>query len=249
MRLLKVLNEDLTSPFQGFQFEIGKKYVCRDFDTSDTECSTGFYATDFNGLAYSLNKDGNKHGVFEVEVGGRSKEFSQFKRRFEEMTVVRQLSEEEIKAGVLACEEAEGYKVLEACYPVHPFSIEPIPLEEALVLFKKWTLIRASIRDSVRASVWGSEWDSVMSSVWCSVASSMMGSVVDSVVGLVWASIWSYISSLFPNVKQWRYVEHAEGVNPFQSGIDLWNGGYMLSFYDNVWRLHTKNGIAWEGTV
>lgn len=257
MRLLKVLNEDLTSPFQSFQFELGKKYVCSDFDTSDTGCSTGFYATDFNGLVYSLNKDGNRHGVFEVEVGGRSKEFNQFKRRFEEMTVVRQLSEEEIKAGLLACEASEGYKVLEACYPVHPFSIEPIPLEEALVLLKKWTLIRASVKDSVRASVkdsvrasvWGSAWDSVMSSVWCSVESAMVGSVVDSVVGLVWASVWTYISSLFPNVKQWRYIEHAEGANPFQSGIDLWNGGYMLSFYGNVWRLHTKNGIAWEGTV
>lgn len=138
MRLYKVLNNDLTSPFQGFQFELGKKYVCENFDTSDTECSTGFYATDFNGLVYSLNKHGEARSVFEVEVGGRSREFSRFKRRFEEMTVIRQLSDDEIKAGLLACEASEGYKVLEACYPVPPFSIEPIPLDGALVLLREW---------------------------------------------------------------------------------------------------------------
>ena len=48
MKLLKVLNKDLTSPYQGFEFELGKKYVCDDFDTSGNECSKGYYAVDFN---------------------------------------------------------------------------------------------------------------------------------------------------------------------------------------------------------
>jgi len=289
MKLLKVLNEDLTSPYQGFEFELGKKYVCDDFDTSDKECSNGFYAVDFNGLVYAINKDGKKHSVFEVEVGGRSKEFNQFKRRYEEITIVRELSDDEIKEGLLACEEKEGYKVCEACYPIHPFSVEPIPLEDAKKLLQEWKKVgasvmdsvrasvmdsvRASVMDSVRDSVWDSVMDSVRDSVWDSVRASVMDSVMDSVrdsvrasVGdlvwdLVWASVWvsvwasvtasvwAYVSSLFPNIKKWKYINHKEGVNPFKSCIDLWKGGYVPSFDGKVWRLHTKDGIVWEGDV
>lgn len=249
MRLYKVLNNDLTSPFQGFQFKLGKKYVCSDFDASNMECSTGFYATDFNGLVYSLNKDGEKHSVFEVETGGRSKEFNKFKRRFEEMTVIRQLSEEEIKAGLLACEASEGYKVLEACYPVQPFSIEPIPLEEALVLLREWASVMDSVGDSIGDSVGDSVWASVWASVMDSVGDSVWYSVKASVWGSVRNSVKAYTSSLFPNISEWEHVEYIEGVNPFQSGIDLWKGGYVPSFDSSVWRLRTKNGIAWEGKL
>ena len=231
MKLLKVLNENLTSPFQGFQFEMGKEYVCDDFDESSEECSNGFYATDFNGLSYSLNKDGKKHGVFEVEVSGKSKEFDQFKRRYEKMTIVRQLTEDEIKAGLVACAESEGYNVLESCYPVHPFKMEPaITVDEAVVLLEAWT----KVGDSVGASVW----DSVRDSVRDSVGDSVWASVRD--------SVWAYISSLFPNIKSWKYTTGAEGVNPFQSRLDLWRAGYVASFDGNIWRLHTKNGIVYE---
>lgn len=278
MKLYKVLNKDLTSPFQGFQFELNKKYVCKDFDTSTEECSRGFYATDFNGLVYSLNRGGKKHSVFEIEVGGKSREFNQFKRRFEEITILRQLSEDEIKTGLLACEEAEGYKVLEACYPVNPLTIEPISLEEALVLLEQWkktrksiwgsvrtsvegsvrTPIEGSVRASIRTSVWDSVWapiwasiwasvgDSVWTSAWTSVWASAGNSAVDSAVDSAGDSVWAYTSSLFPNVKKWKYIKQAKGVNPFQSCIDLWRGGYVPSFDGHIWRLHTKNGIVWD---
>ena len=245
MKLYKVLNKDLTSPYQGFEFELGKKYVCDDFDTSDEECSNGFYAVDFNGLVYALNKDGKKHAVFEVELGGRSKEFNQFKRRYEEITILRELSEDEIKAGLLACEEKEGYKVCEACYPIHPFSVELIPLEDAKKLLHKWR----KVGDFVEASVLTSVRDSVRDSVEDSVRASVLASV--------WASVWdsardsarAYISSLFPNIKKWKYVNHEDGVNPFQSCIDLWKGGYVPSFDGKTWRLHTKAGIVWKEDV
>ena len=225
MKLLKVLHKDLTSPYQGFEFELGKTYVCDDFDTSDEECSNGFYAVGFNGLVCAINKDGKKHSVFEVEVGGRSKEFNQFKRRYEEITIVRELSDDEIKEGLLACEEKEGYKVCEACYPIHPFSVEPIPLEDAKKLLQEWKKVWALIIASVRASV---------------------GALVGA---SIWDSVWAYVSSLFPNVKKWKYINHTEGVNPFKSCIDLWKGGYVPSFDGKVWRLHTKDGIVWEGDV
>ena len=257
MKLYKVLNKDLTSPYQGFQFELGKKYVCDDFDTSGNECSKGFYAVDFNGLAYAINNGGQKHSVFEVEVGGRSKEFNQFKRRYEEITIVRELSDDEIKEGLLACEEKEGYRVCEACYPVHPFEVNPMPLEDAKKLLEEWKKVWASIwasiwdsvRASVRASIWASIWDSVRASVRASVRDSVMDSVRASVRASVMDSIWAYISSLFPNIKKWKYVNHEDGVNPFQSCIDLWKGGYVPSFDGKTWRLHTKDGIVWEEDV
>ena len=250
MKLYKVLNKNLTSPYQGFQFEIDKKYVCDDFDTSGNECSKGFYAVDFNGLAYAINNGGQKHSVFEVEVGGRSKEFNQFKRRYEEITIVRELSDDEIKEGLLACEEKEGYRVCEACYPVHPFEVNPMPLEDAKKLLeewkKVWASVRASIWDSVGDSIWNSVRDSIWNSVWDSVMDSVGDSVMDLVRASVRASVWAYISSLFPNIKKWKYVNHEDGVNPFQSCIDLWKGGYVPSFDGKTWRLHTKDGIVWE---
>ncbi len=253
MKLYKVLNKDLISPYQGFEFELGKKYVCDDFDTSDDECSKGFYAVDFNGLVYAINNGGQKHSVFEVEVGGRSKEFDQFKRRYEEITILRELAEDEIKTGLLACEEKEGYKVCEACYPIHPFAIEPILLEDAKKLLQEWkkvmTSVGTSVWDSVRVSVWDSVWVSVRVSVWDSIGDSVRASVGASVGDSVWASVWAYISSLFTNIEQWKYVKHEAGVNPFQSGINLWKGGYVPSFDKKTWRLHTKNGIVWEEDV
>ena len=253
MKLLKVLNKDLTSPYQGFKFELGKKYVCGNFDTSDKECSNGFYAVDFNGIVYALNRSGRKHSVFEVEVGGRSKEFNQFKRRYEEITILRELAEDEIKEGLLACEEKEGYRVCEACYPVHPFEVNPMPLEDAKKLLEEWKKVRGSDRysvwnsvwDSVKVSVWDSVWASVWDSVWDSVRASVRASVWDS----VWDSARAYISSLFTNIEQRKYVKHEAGVNPFQSGINLWKGGYVPSFDGKTWRLHTKDGIVWEEDV
>ena len=258
MKLLKVLNKNLTSPYQGFQFELDKKYVCDDFDTSDDECSCGFYAVDFNGIVYALNHSGRKHSVVEVEVGGRSKEVNQVKRRSEEITIIREWTIGEIKEGLLACEGTEGYKAYEACYPIHPFSVEPIPLEDAKKLLQEWRKarapvrapVRASVWDSVRASVWDSVGDSVWDYVWVSVVNSIRVSVWASVGASdwdsVWDSVWAYISSLFTNIEHWKYVNHEEGVNPFQSCIDLWKGGYVPSFDGKVWRLHTKDGIVWE---
>ena len=114
-----------------------------------------------------------------------------------------------------------------ACYPVNPLKLnKPFDNEKALKLLKEW--------DSVGFSVW----DSVRDSVWDSVGFSVWGSVRDSVWDSVWDLAYAYISSLFPNVKKWKYIEHEEGINPFQAGIDLWHMGLVPSFDGKVWRLH-----------
>ena len=114
-----------------------------------------------------------------------------------------------------------------------------------------WDSVGASVRVSVMASVMASIRDSVMDSVGASVMDSVMASVWDSVrvsvMDSVMASVWAYMSSLFPNVKKWKHTEHAEGVNPFQPAIDLWHMGLVPTFDGKVWRLHSKNGIEWEG--
>ena len=62
MKAYKVLTKGLKSPFllQDFQYEIGKSYVCDDFDPDIgydflISCSQGFHATDIEGILYSYN--------------------------------------------------------------------------------------------------------------------------------------------------------------------------------------------------
>ncbi len=127
-----------------------------------------------------------------------------------------------------------------------------------------WDSVGASVRDSVWDSVWDSVRASVRDSVWDSVGASVGDSVRDSVGDSVRASVWNsvgtsvwasvrdsvraFISSGFPDIKKWKYIEHKEGVNPFQSCIDLWNKGFVPSFDGKKWRLHSgeKAEIVFE---
>ena len=127
---------------------------------------------------------------------------------------------------------------------------------EASVGNSVWNSVGYSVRDSVRASVGYSVGNSVRdsvgnsaeasvgNSVWNSVEASMGNSVWNS----VWASVWAYTSSYF-KLDKWKYVEHKKGVNPFQSCIDLWEKGLVPSFDGTIWRLHSSEGIIWEGKI
>ena len=135
---------------------------------------------------------------------------------------------------------------------VNPFELGTIKVyKKDIALLKQWASVWASVRDSVRdsvgASVWDSVWDSVGASVWASVWDSVGASVWASVRDSVRASVRAYTSSYF-NIKQWEYVEHKKGANPFQSAIDLWERGLVPSFDGKLWRLHGKDGkILWGG--
>ena len=242
MKKLKVLNKDMTSPFQGFKYEIGKEYVCEDFDTDiKNDCSNGFYATDIEGLPYSWNIN---RKVFEVKVSGKSVIIDPYKQRFEKQTVIREINKKELIILAKKEEERLGYKLSEVIFPINPLLIKrgEVTLKE-IELLKKW----ASVRASVWVSVWDSVWDSVgapvWASVWASVGDSVWASVGDSVRAPVWDSVWdsgwAYISSLFPNITKWKYIEHKEGINPFQAGIDLWKSGLVPSYDGKTWRLHS----------
>jgi hypothetical protein len=284
MKKHKVLNPDLRSPYQDFKYKIGKKYVCKNFDEDPKkDCSYGFYATDIEGLLYSFNI--NKK-IFEVEVGGKSVIYNQFKQRFEKQTIIRECSFDEIKVLALQEEEKLGYKLSEALFPFHPFHVEgKLNRSKHIELLKQWASVGASVWDSVGASVgasvrdsvwasvgdsvgasvgasvWDSVWasvgDSVRDSVWASVGDSVGASVGASVRDSVWASVWAsvgasvgaYMSGLFPNIQDWKYIKHENGKNPFQPCINLWKDGLVPSFDGKVWWLHNKNGIVWKGEL
>ena len=266
-KVLRLVNGELISPYRNYNYGkledvLGKKMVCEDFDDNENEdCSTRFYATDIEGLIYSLNKHKDNR-VFEVEMGGRSVINSEYKQGFEKQTIIRMLPKSEVRKLIREQSKKMGWDYYHVCYPVDPLKIDkPFDKDKALVLLREWDSVGASVRASVgssvgnsvgysvRASVVDSVWNSVGSSVGYSVGYSVGNSVGNSVgysvgnsVGYsvrasVVDSVYAYISSLFPNIKKWEHFEHKEGINPFQSCIDLWHLGLVPSFDGNVWRL------------
>jgi hypothetical protein len=89
------------------------------------------------------------------------------------------------------------------------------------------------VRDSVRDLVG----DSVRDLVWDLVGDSVRDLVWDSVWNSVRVSVGAYISSFF-DLKEWKYIKHEPGENPFQPCIDLWEQGLVSSFDGKTWRLH-----------
>ena len=259
MRKLKVLKSNMETPFQNYQMELGKKYVCENFDPNPDElCSNGFYATDVEGLTYSINQHKDNR-VFECEVGGQSVTINQYKQRFETIELIRELNRDEIEQLALAAEPELGYKLCEAIYPINPLIGDPKEVtEREIELLKQWIAVRYAveasleysvsgiIRDSIGNSVKDPVRDIVRESVGDSVRDSIGNSIRVSVKDAVWISvqdsIWAYISSLFPNVKKWEGIDHAEGENPFQPSIDLWRSGFVPSYDGTTCRLHSGKG-------
>lgn len=104
-----------------------------------------------------------------------------------------------------------------------------------------------SVWDSVRACVWDTMRDSTAVDVWYSVSDSVRPSVWNSMRDSVWASVSAYFSSFF-KLKEWKYTNNEPFINPFQSGIELWEMGLVPSFDGKIWRLHSgKNAdIVYE---
>jgi hypothetical protein len=246
--LLKVVNANLTSPFKGFQFKVGKKYVCPDFDPDPrNECSNGFYATEIEGLTYSYRPD---RRVFEVSVGGRNANADAiYKRRWEEMTLIREVFRPEIEVLAVAHEPVCGYLLSEAIYPVNPLLLpQRTPTDADIALLKQWASVWTSVWISVFDSVGDSFWASVFDSVRNSVRISLRESVRNRVRAIVFDSVLAYIGSLFPGIKTWKHINHVPGVYPFQPAVDLWRSGLVPSYDGKAWRLHSgeKAEIVWE---
>lgn len=261
--LYKVLKDDMVSPFQYYTYELHKEYHCDNFDSNpDNDCSHGFYATDMDGIIYCYR---HYSKLFECQVWGAEVEINQFKRRYENIKLVREVTQQEIKQLAKELESEVGYKLEEALFPINPLVVERNygVTKEEIGLLKQWISVQDNMQDSIQGSikgsiqdsiwhsvldsVWGSVWGSVLNSVWSrvwgSVLTSVADSVLDGVLGRVWGSVLDiyhvYISSLFPNIKKWKYIDHTLGENPFQPCIDLLHKGLIPSFDGNIWRLHS----------
>jgi len=259
---LKVLNPGLISPYQNFQYEIGKRYICKDFnDDPSVDCSRGFYATDIEGLPYSWNIN---RECYEVQVTGKSVYINIYKQRFEKQKILRKVEKDELISLAKEKDKELGYKLSKILFPVNPLLIKAKRVTgKEIRLLNKWTSVgdsvwtsvwasvRASVGDSVGASVWTSVWASVGDSVVDSVVDSVGASVRDSVRDSVEDSVVAYISSLFPNIKEWKYIKHKKGISPFQPCIDLWKSGFVPSFDGKTWRLHVGEAakIVYELTT
>ncbi len=230
MKKYKVLFENLQSPFQGFQFRMGKKYHCKDFDENPKiECSRGFYATDVEGLPYSFNTN---MVVYECEVWGKQVIINPYKQRFENIELIKKIPHSEIKKLAKKEEKRLGYILSEILFPVNPLLIkrEKKVSKEEIGWLEKWIKVENLAEDSIRDSVGNSigDGDSIGDSVWNSVSRTIQG--------LERSSVWAYVSSLFPNIKEWKYFEGIQ--NPFDSGVKLWKAGLVLSLDRTTWRLH-----------
>ena len=137
---IKVLKEDMISPFQNMLYEIGKTYTAKDFNSDKKiSCATGLYATDIDGVPYSWNIH---QRAFEAEVWGKEVLYDQYKQRFENMKLIRELSVEELVARAKREEPRLGYKLSEVINPVHPLLLPPKEVTDREVLWlKKWDLV------------------------------------------------------------------------------------------------------------
>jgi len=134
----------------------------------------------------------------------------------------------------------------EALNPINPLKVRRHkPSKNDILLLKEWASVWdsgwASVGASVRASVWDSVWASVRDSIWDSVRASVGASVWASVRASVGDSVRGYISSLFPEIKNWKYLK--EGQN-FNSCAALWRKGLVPSFDGKIWRLHSGKDMA-----
>ncbi len=264
MKKYKVLNKDKTSPFKNFKYMLGKEHHVPEIDMcKDNDCSYGLYATDLEGILYSNLSDGKQ--VYECEVRGKEVVIDQFKQRFEYLKLIRKVPLKELEPMLKKESKKLGYDLYRALIPVNPLASKPNkPTKKDIANLKKWYSVRESVRESVGESVresvgdsvgysvgesvWDSVGESVWDSVWNSVWNSVRYSVRYSVRDSVWDSVGAYVSSLFPNIKDWKYIDHKKGINPFQSCIDLWHRGFVPSFDGEIWRLHSgkKAEIVFE---
>ncbi len=153
MKLLKVFDRGLISPFQDFQYEKGEWYTCTYFDPDpDIECSEGFYATEIDGLPYCFNI---RKIVHEVEVDGRSVEISQYKRRYEKIRVGRRIWRPELIRLAQEKSNSVGYKLDEVLFPFNPLTGNANnPTSKDIKSLEKYIKVWASVWDSSGASVW-----------------------------------------------------------------------------------------------
>ena len=218
-KLTRLDGMDFYSGTVDYAGSIGKIIRITDYDTSSNPCGRGLHASRNPNDCFIGAKIPCR--AFRVKGINRLAGDKQ-KSRYKALKIIAEIKD---------LNKLFGWNYTEAINPIHPFKIKPPKItENEIALLKVWDSVGDSVRDSVRGSVRASIWGSVGASIW------------DSVRGLVWDSVgdsvWGYIGSLFPDIKNWKYISHEKGIYPYQCCVDLWKQGLVPSYDGKVWRLH-----------
>lgn len=166
---------------------------------------------------------------------------------------------------------ATGVRLWEAGNPLDPLQVPPadrIPLSEAIELMHQWisgwkpiapgASPWTTVGESITASLWEPHGDFIVENVWSSALESISVTLVggvadklgrffeDAVHDVVFASIHkctiSYLTTFFTRIPD---------LGVFHSGAHLWRGGFVPSFDNKTWRLHTGElaEVVWERTM
>lgn len=149
--------------------------------------------------------------------------------------------------------------------------------DKHISLLKKWNSYRASIKNSIYNSNVASIWESTEYRIWKSIGGSIRDSIWASISEIIDDSYYEYGRDFYKNSvrisiynfitsyaiysvrayagsyfiltkESWEYMRKRRITKyPYQSVVDLWEMGLVPSFDGKKWRLHSKNGIEWEG--
>jgi hypothetical protein len=267
MLLLKVLDAGMKSPYKGFEYDLNKWYHCEEFNTDPIiDCGKGYHAIDVEGLPYayrpgrviwwcevggrSVEYDIYKRRYEKIRITHRA-DLAEIKQMAidREETCGYKLSEvifpfnpftvyteKEMTEKIVTPQIIKKLNEWETvCETVSKFVSESV-WETVWATVRK--TVRKTVRETVRKTVWEPVWESVWETVWKFVRKFVRETVWENAWETVSYFINAYISSLFPDIEKWYGIEHEPGVNPFQSGVDLWRAGFVPSFDGKTWRLH-----------
>ena len=233
----KKLNPDLTSPYQGYQWELGKEVEIGNFDTGSRDCSTRLYYLKLDQLLFCPAKP-----IFEVKVGGQIKEFED-KSGCSKMTVLREVPKEEILELVrnAGLDQTLGFKYSESLFPINPFEIDPPPItEEIIAKLRQWI----QVHNTTLCYAAGKKYSAVDLSVWESLGESIHNLVLDALHN-VGVNIDFYVTEVDNSVTDIieAYVKvglllYKYKLCSIECGTDLWYQGLIPSYDGTTWRLH-----------
>lgn len=161
------------------------------------------------------------------------------KAGFKSLRILEEIPESELS-------DLFGFDYHRTAHPTNPLEIDNDVTEEDIQNLQKWASVWGcvcksmidSIGDDMRDVVRDFVWDYVWAPVWMSIRLTIGSSVWSS----VWASAWAYIGSCFPDISDWKYIEHEPGVYPFRSAVDLWERGFVPVRMNGTWHLWKQNG-------
>jgi len=148
-------------------------------------------------------------------------------------------------------DELAGFRLYEANHPIQPFHRKPRNVSDQWIEERvyQWH----AVRSTVGYAIWNTIWDAVWHAVWNVVEDAVWNAVWGAVWNVVRSAIWdtirnavgdaaldavyAYIGGLFPNITEWKHVEHF-GPTPWKPLCDLWYAGYVPSFDGKIWRVH-----------